>query len=34
MTMSRVTSVARDTTWVYYILVGHVTQRGNTSPGG
>ena len=29
MIMSRVTSVARDTTWVCYILVGHVAQRGN-----
>ena len=26
-------SVARDTTWVHYILVGHVAQRGKKSPG-
>ena len=25
--------VARDTTWVYYILVGHVAQRGDKSLG-
>ena len=25
--------VARDTPWVYYILVGHLAQRGNKSPG-